>query len=130
MQDVRLEAGKTNSVDPQGHPITAALSVANSFELSFLRCKFYGASPTRPSVLLRGLPDDPGQMLSRVPYVYIVRIQGCMFVKGGVSYVQLAQLDNVASTDFSFSDCLSGEKRLSSHRKKNDDYLGQARDKN
>jgi hypothetical protein len=102
MQDVRLGAGKTNSVDPHGHPITAALSVANSFELSFLRCQFYGASPTRPSVLLRGLPDDPGQILSRVPYVYIVRFQGCMFVKGGVSYVQLAQLDNVASTDLSF----------------------------
>jgi hypothetical protein len=30
-----------------------------------------------------------------------------MFVKGGVTYVQLAQLDNVAATDFSFVNCLS-----------------------
>lgn len=110
LQDVRLQAGLGGRLEPdspEGHPSTAALLVENSFELSFLRCQFYGATPTRPSVLLRGLPDKPGQLLSRVPYVYIVSFRSCMFVKGGVTYVQLAQLDNVAATDFSFVNCLS-----------------------
>eukprot|EP01044_Picomonas_judraskeda_P022504 COSAG03_NODE_5626_length_1206_cov_1.164408_1_plen_361_part_10 len=110
MQDVRLQAGRGGRIEPDspnGHPSTAALSVENSFELSFLRCQFYGATATRPSVLLRGLPDLPGQLLSRVPYVYIVSFRSCSFVNGGVSYVQLAQLDNVAATDFSFVNCLS-----------------------
>ena len=30
-----------------------------------------------------------------------------MFVKGGVSYIQLAQLDNVAAVDFGFMSCNS-----------------------
>jgi hypothetical protein len=105
MQDVRLTAGKSGSSE---NVSTAALVVENSFELSFQRCQFYGASHSGlPSVLLRGLPDVPGQVLSRVPYVYIVSFQSCMFVNGGVTYLQLAQLDNVAATDFSFINCLS-----------------------
>ena len=109
LQSCRLSVGKVN-VMVDDLPATAPLAIANSFEVFVDDCEIYNAGEprfggTRPSVLMRGLPDGRDHGQSRVPYVYIVRFARTMFVLGGVTYIQLAQLDNVAAVDFGFMSC-------------------------
>ena len=71
-----MAAGLTNTLDSHGHPSTAPLSIANSFEIFMDGSSFYNAgNGSLPAVIMRGLPDGVDHGFSRVPYVYIIRFE-------------------------------------------------------
>ena len=76
IENCRVAAGLTNTLDSHGHPSTAPLSIANSFEIFMDGSSFYNAgNGSLPAVIMRGLPDGVDHGFSRVPYVYIIRFE-------------------------------------------------------
>jgi len=66
IQNCRVAAGLTNTLDSHGHPSTAPLSIANSFEIFMDGSSFYNAgNGSLPAVIMRGLPDGVDHGFSR-----------------------------------------------------------------